>query len=117
MSAALWFKWRSPVDFGTSMSVWKGLGWSMDAWNGSWLSMDFWIRKRGKCLWWWVWSVVRVEGEARVGWKARILVICWEKFGMIWWVVVLGILEEVVLGSGKDFRVFGGDSGLEMAVE
>ena len=31
--------------------------------------------------------------------------------------VVLGILEEVMLGSGKDFRVFGGDSGLEMAVE
>ena len=39
------------------------------------------------------------------------------EFGTKWRPVVPGISEEVVLGSAVDFRVFGGDSGLEMAVE
>ena len=39
------------------------------------------------------------------------------EFGTKWRPVVLGILGEMELGSGKDFRVFDGDSGLEMAVE
>ena len=36
---------------------------------------------------------------------------------MKWRLVVLGIFEEVVLGCCCGFRVFGGDSRLEMAVE
>ena len=33
---------------------------------------------------------------------------CWVDFGKIWWPVVLGILEEVVLGCCCGYQVVGG---------
>ena len=56
--------------------------------------------------------MVRMKANAQVGWKVGVLVICWEEFGEIWWSVVLGISEEVVLGCCCGFQVVGGDSGL-----
>ena len=59
----------------------------------------------------------RVKARAQVGWRADVLVICWEEFGMEWRSEELAILEEVVLGCCGGFQVDGGDSGLGMAVE
>ena len=39
-----------------------------------------------------------------MGWKAGILVMLWEEFGEICGSVVLGILEEVMLGAMWDLQ-------------
>ena len=58
-----------------------------------------------------------MKDEARVGWKAGVQVSSWEDFGEVSGAVVLGILEKVMLGSGKDFRVCWVDSGRSWRVE
>ena len=52
----------------------------------------------GRCLWCWVQAVGRVEGEARVGWRAGVQASWVLEFGKVSGSVVLGILEEVELG-------------------
>ena len=84
----------------------------MEATVGRLLVVDFWIRKRSRCLLWWILAVVRVKAEARVGWRANVSESSWEDFGEIWWSVVQEFWMEVELGCCGGFRWMRGDSGL-----